>query len=214
MSCGQQVNEAKLNLINAQIWLFQNELAEWENKVCDQIYDQIILNVTTKSPPNLVRELAEPRLEEYIHQRSTALRLIAENGAEERTINDSNEYYRQRVHELELLKEQDLNTIWAAFDAQIEEVKKNAQAQLQIEKDKAYQDLANFKANLKAEREARKADLANDRILNLTTLDWRSERATRSPKPANSRHTANDVTLLQGLSSRLPPLRPERSRAK
>ena len=176
MSCGQHVNEAKLNLINAQIRLFQNELADWENKVCDHVYDQIILNVTTRSPPNLIRELAEPRLAEYIHQRSTALRLITENGAEERAINDAEEYYRKCVEGLETLKEEDLNTIRANFDAQIDEVRKNAQAQLDHEKDKAYQELANFKAQLKVEREARKADLAQDRILNDPGLAHRTGR--------------------------------------
>jgi hypothetical protein len=174
MSCGQHVNEAKLNLINAQIQLFQNELADWENKVCDHVYDQIILNVTTRSPPNLIRELAEPRLAEYIHQRSTALRLIAENGAKECAINDTEEYYRKHVEGLETLKEEDLNTIRANFDAQINEVWKNTQAQLDHEKDKAYQELANFKAQLKVEREARKADLAQDRILNDPSLAHRT----------------------------------------
>jgi hypothetical protein len=176
LSCGQHVNDAKLGLMRSQISLFQKELAQWEIDVCDKVYDQIILNVTTRSPPDLLRELAEPRLAEHIHQRSTALKIIAENTADERATNDSNDYYCQCVHELERLKEQDLNTIRSAFDAQIDEVKENAQAQLQIEKDKAYQELSNFKANLKAEREARKADLANDHILNDPGLAVRTGR--------------------------------------
>jgi len=148
-----------------QIVLFQNELALWENEVCDKVYDQIILNVTTRSPSDLLQELAEPCLVEHIHQCTTALRIIADNSAEECAINDSNEHYCQCVCNLEALKEQDLNMIWVAFDTQINEVKKNTQTQLQIEKNKAYQDLANFKAKLKAECEARKVNLANNRIL-------------------------------------------------
>jgi hypothetical protein len=151
LSCGQHVNDAKLNLMCSQIRLFQNELAEWENEVCDKVYDQIILNVTTRSPPDLMWELAEPRLVEHIHQRSTALHIIADNSAKERAINNTNEHYCQWVHNLKNLKEQDLNMIWVEFDAQIDKVKENAQAQLQAEKDKAYQELAKFKAELKAE---------------------------------------------------------------
>ena len=73
LSCGQHVNNAKLSLMHSQIRLFQNELTQWENEVCDKVYNQIILNVTTRSPPNLIRELAKPHLVEHIHQCSTVL---------------------------------------------------------------------------------------------------------------------------------------------
>jgi hypothetical protein len=138
LACGQHINDAKLKLMQTKIRLFQNELAEWENKVCDHMYEQIILNVTTRSPPDLIRELAEPHLAEYIHQRSTALKMIAENDAKEHAINDSSEYYRNHVAQLQELKDQDITTIRNNFDAQIDDIRKNAKTQLEAEKDKAY----------------------------------------------------------------------------
>jgi hypothetical protein len=70
------------------------------------------------------------------------------------------------VHNLKALKEQDLNTIRTEFNNQIKQVKANTAAQLQGEKDKTYQGLAAFKANLKVKCENYKNNLANNRVLN------------------------------------------------
>jgi hypothetical protein len=191
LTCGQMTEAAMASILNKYCHDFDKEVMEWVHDKQAFAFDQVVEIVVTSNPPPFE---ADPRILEFIKRSALDLKAKAESEAIKTAKRNARTFFEQnKVVELGKF-DADLATIrndcerrlQEARDIarrEIESVQEECQRRLQEAKDKAVLDVTNLCTELKAQREANKAEAHNNLITSVRASNRKQTHDARKPKP-------------------------------